>query len=127
MPQAMKSPCPAMVARRSVAWLLFGTCLVCQIALAAEPQIQPPAPARRTQLIALVRQDCGSCHGMSLKGGLGPALLPQTLRDKPADSLKWTVLQGRPGTPMPPWQRFLSEAEADWIVDQLQKGFPSEH
>jgi len=25
---------------------------------------------------------------------------------------------------MPPWQRFLSEAEARWIVEQLLAGFP---
>lgn len=124
----MKRSSTAMdLARHSLAWLLFGSGLVCQVALAADSLAQAPTAARRTELIALVRQDCGSCHGMSLKGGLGPALLPQTLRDKPADSLKWTILQGRPGTPMPPWQRFLSETEANWIVDQLQKGFPSEH
>ncbi|HJV84288.1 MAG TPA: cytochrome c [Noviherbaspirillum sp.] len=84
-----------------------------------------PAPVRRSELINLVRQDCGSCHGLTLKGGLGPALLPETLGDKPVESLKATILQGRPGTPMPPWKPFLTETEAEWIVHQLQKGFPS--
>ncbi|NMM28755.1 MAG: cytochrome c [Glaciimonas sp.] len=83
--------------------------------------------ARRVELISLVRQDCGSCHGLTLKGGLGPALLPEALKDKPADYLKSIILHGRPDTAMPPWQRFLSEAEAEWIVFNLQKGFPSEH
>ncbi|HYD93891.1 MAG TPA: cytochrome c [Noviherbaspirillum sp.] len=91
----------------------------------AEPRIPEPEPARRSELITLVRQDCGSCHGLSLKGGLGPALLPETLKDKPADSLVATIMQGRPGTAMPPWQRFMTEAEAEWVVMQLQKGFPS--
>ena len=85
-----------------------------------------PSPERARELVRLVRQDCGSCHGMSLKGGLGPPLLPEALRDKPADSLRYTVLLGRPGTPMPPWEAFLSEAEADWIVLQLMAGFPEE-
>lgn len=85
-----------------------------------------PSTTRRVELIRLVRQDCGSCHGLSLKGGLGPALLPQTLRDVPADSLLVVILQGRPGTAMPAWKRFLSEDEARWIVTQLQKGFPHE-
>ncbi|RZI43795.1 cytochrome c [Herbaspirillum sp. HC18] len=85
-----------------------------------------PDPARRTELIRLVRQDCGSCHGLTLKGGLGPALLPETLRDKPAESLTATILRGRPGTPMPPWNRFVNEQEAEWIVDNLQKGFPGD-
>lgn len=85
-----------------------------------------PDAARRAELVTLVRQDCGSCHGLTLKGGLGPALLPETLKDKSADYLKTVILHGRPNTAMPPWQRFLSEAEAEWIVFNLQKGFPDE-
>ncbi len=72
----------------------------------------------------LVRQDCGSCHGMTLRGGLGPALLPATLHDKPAEGLVATIYCGRPGTAMPPWKQFMSEAEAGWIVQQLMSGFP---
>ena len=83
-----------------------------------------PAPARQQELTHLLRQDCGSCHGMSLKGGLGPALLPESLAGKPADSLVATVLHGRPGTAMPGWSRFMSEAEAEWLVARLQGGLP---
>lgn len=82
---------------------------------------------RQAELVTMVRQDCGSCHGLTLKGGLGPALLPEALKDKPADYLKSVILHGRPDTAMPPWQRFLSEAEAEWIVSNLQKGFPGGH
>ena len=85
-----------------------------------------PPPERMRELVRMVRQDCGACHGLTLKGGLGPALLPETLREKPAESLRYTVLLGRPGTPMPPWNTFLTEAEADWIVRQLMTGFPEE-
>lgn len=85
-----------------------------------------PPPDRQRELVRMVRQDCGSCHGLTLKGGLGPALLPETLRDKPVESLRYTVLLGRPGTPMPPWNAFMNEAEADWIVRQLMQGFPEE-
>ena len=83
-----------------------------------------PTPARQKELIHLVRQDCGSCHGMTLQGGLGPALLPANLADKPAESLVATIVHGRPGTPMPPWHRFLAEDEARWIVAKLMAGFP---
>jgi cytochrome c55X len=79
---------------------------------------------RQAELIRLVRQDCGSCHGMRLTGGLGPALTPEALRDKPAEALIQTILQGRPGTPMPPWKDFISGPEAAWIVNGLKKGFP---
>ena len=88
-------------------------------ATAAEPDA-----ARQRELVRMVRQDCGSCHGMTLQGGLGPALLPETLRDKPPEGLAATIYYGRPGTPMPPWKSFLSEAEADWIVNKLMSGFP---
>ncbi|MBU3724682.1 MAG: cytochrome c [Burkholderiaceae bacterium] len=74
----------------------------------------------------MVRQDCGSCHGMRLTGGLGPALTPQALREKPVESLAVTIYSGRPGTPMPPWRAMLSYEEAQWIVEQLLSGFPEE-
>jgi cytochrome c55X len=81
-----------------------------------------PDAARQGELLRLLRQDCGSCHGMRLTGGLGPPLTPQALRDKPADSLAATIVAGRAGTAMPPWRPFLSETEAAWLVDRLQQG-----
>jgi cytochrome c55X len=84
---------------------------------------EPPA-ARRAELLHLVRQDCGSCHGLTLKGGLGPSLEPAALADKDAEQMSFVILNGRRGTAMPPWKPFLSEAEARWIVEQLKKGLP---
>lgn len=78
------------------------------------------------ELVRLVRQDCGSCHGMQLTGGLGQPLTPAALRDKPVDSLVATVIYGRPGTAMPPWKTILSEQDAEWIVNRLIEGFPQE-
>jgi len=99
--------------------------LLCLFASTVAAQTVPlPSPERRLQLVHLVRQDCGSCHGLTLHGGLGPPLTPAALRDKPVESLVATIYGGRPGTPMPPWHRFLSEDEARWIVDELRSGFP---
>lgn len=100
-------------------WVSTATAGSAQPAIAGEPDA-----VRQKELVRLVRQDCGSCHGMTLQGGLGPSLKPQSLQNKPVDSLVATIYNGRPGTPMPPWQRFLSEAEARWIVEQLLAGFP---
>lgn len=86
----------------------------------------PPTPARQRQLVHLVRQDCGACHGLTLRGGLGSALTPEALHGKPTGSLVATVLHGRPGTAMPPFKSLLSEDEARWIVAQLLNGFPHE-
>lgn len=99
--------------------LFFALFLVSTVAVAGAPDA-----ARQKELVHLVRQDCGSCHGMTLQGGLGPALLPATLKDKPAEGLAATIYFGRPGTPMPPWKQFLSEAEAAWIVEKLMSEFP---
>ncbi|MDR2851612.1 MAG: cytochrome c [Burkholderiaceae bacterium] len=76
------------------------------------------------QIAHWLRDDCGACHGLTLKGGLGLPLTREALAGKPAQSLVQTVLQGRPGTAMPPWAPFLSEREAQWLIEQLQAGTP---
>lgn len=98
--------------------------MVALAALAVGTARAEPQGERRLELINMVRQDCGSCHGMTLKGGLGPALVPATLADKPDISLVLTIMNGRPGTAMPGWSRFVSAPEAEWIVHRLKAGFP---
>ena len=100
-------------------WTGVALAFVVGTALADEP-----APARQAELVRLVREDCGSCHGRTLKGGLGPPLVAAALGDKPAESLKYTVLYGRRGTPMPGWRPFLTDADAEWIIARLREGFP---
>jgi cytochrome c55X len=73
-------------------------------------------------VLYLLKQDCGSCHGMTLKGGLGPSLLPAAIDGKPTELLVTTILEGRPATAMPPWKSMLSEDEAAWLVTQMQRG-----
>ena len=77
---------------------------------------------RQDELVYLLRHDCGSCHGMTLKGGLGPSLLPAALADLAAESLIDIILRGVPGTPMPPWNPELTPAEAAWLVRQIKEG-----
>lgn len=87
--------------------------------VAAAPVFAEPDAAA---LERLVRQDCGSCHGMTLKGGLGPALTPEALEGaRPADLVS-TILDGAPERAMPSWRPLLSEAEARWIADYLLTG-----
>ncbi len=77
---------------------------------------------RQRALVHLLRHDCGSCHGMTLRGGLGPPLTPAALEGKSKSALEATILFGRPGTPMPPWRGMLSESEARWLVEALKSG-----
>ena len=83
-----------------------------------------PSPARRAELTELVRQDCGACHGLTLKGGLGPSLEPAAMAERDVEQLTFVILDGRRGTPMPPWRGHLTESEARWIAEALKQGLP---
>jgi cytochrome c55X len=81
-----------------------------------------PAPARQKELTHLLIHDCGSCHGMTMKGGLGAPLTPASIADLPDETLIAIILDGIPGKPMPPWRGEISEDEALWLVRTLRKG-----
>lgn len=99
-------------------WLLLGLPAVASpLTTAAEPE-----PARQQEILYLLHQDCGACHGMNLKGGLGPALLPEQLSHLSEEQVAVTILHGRPGTPMPPWAPFLNPEEARWLAARLKSG-----
>lgn len=85
-------------------------------ALAAEDLLPP----RQRELRHLLDHDCGSCHGLTRRGGLGPALSPTALAERDDDFLIDTILFGRRGTPMPPWEGELTRSDARWLVDRLR-------
>jgi cytochrome c55X len=89
---------------------------------AAVPAIATDLAPDAAKLTKLVRQDCGGCHGLTLKGGLGKPLTADHLARWDRDQIAFIILDGVPGTPMPPWRPLLSEAEARWIADALKQG-----
>jgi cytochrome c55X len=91
------------------------------ILLAGTVNADEPSSARQQVINKLLKNDCGACHGLTLKGGLGPSLLPQALNNKSDDSLLQTIQQGRAGTPMPPWRDFLSKDETLWLIKKLRQ------
>jgi cytochrome c55X len=101
-------------------------CLVAALAatalVAASANGGQVAPAAAARLGNLVRQDCGSCHGLTLKGGLGKPLTAESVEQWDRDQLAAIILDGVPGTPMPPWRPLLTEVEARWIADMLKQG-----
>lgn len=103
---------------RKVFMLAF-VALAAAPAWAGEPTL---SPARQAELDYMLRQDCGSCHGMTFKGGLGSPLLPEHLEGKSEDALADVVLDGIPGTPMPPWRSLLTQPEARWMIARLRRG-----
>ena len=86
---------------------------------AVPPTLAEVSDERAAQLERLVRQDCGSCHGMTLRGGLGPDIRAATLAGTPREALVEVILDGLPETAMPPWRPLLTAEEAGWIADYL--------
>lgn len=95
--------------------------LIITLAFSASVMASEPDLARQQELRNMLAHDCGSCHGLTLKGGLGPSLLPEALVNKSEQFLVHTILEGRKGTAMPPWKPFMTEQEAFWIVQKLLK------
>ena len=77
---------------------------------------------RQKEILHLLKHDCGSCHGMTLKGGLGPSLKPDAINKMSTEQIVATITYGRPGTPMPPWKPFFNQQEIVWLTQQLQQG-----
>lgn len=103
-------------------WRLAAGTLLSSLLVSAYAGLPVLQPARQAELLSILQQDCGSCHGLTLKGGLGPSLLPEHLVGKSREFLVATVREGRPGTAMPPWGPILNDAEIGWMVDRLLAG-----
>jgi len=106
-----------MSSRPSVAFAFLAI-----LASAAPATAGEPPSARQKELRHLLEHDCGSCHGLTRKGGLGSALTPDTIADLPDETLVAIILDGIPGKPMPPWRGEITEGEALWLVHVLRKG-----
>jgi cytochrome c55X len=83
--------------------------------------------SRQSEILHLIRHDCGSCHGMTLKGGLGPPLTVERLGQRLTGELAGIIRNGIRETPMPPWEGILNDEEIAWMVKQLQQGLQDEH
>lgn len=76
---------------------------------------------RANELESLLRQDCGSCHGLKLTGGLGRPLTPEALSGKTDDYLFAAIRHGIPDTAMPAWDALLTESDIAWLVRRLSE------
>ena len=82
----------------------------------------PISDPRKAEIKNIILHDCGSCHGMTLKGGLGPNITASALQAKPSNYLFDTIRNGLAGTPMPPWLGILTEQEIHYLVELLTQG-----
>ncbi len=90
------------------------------IILMAAAASVPAGAQDAKRLEHIVIQDCGSCHGLTLKGGLGKPLTREALADTAPQSIASIILDGVPGTAMPPWRPLLTEDEALWMANYLK-------
>lgn len=97
-------------------WLIIGILLFASAGNAAGLDEE-----RRADLDHLLRHDCGSCHGINLDGGLGPALTPSLMRERSPEYLRTTIRDGVPGTAMPPWGSLLSDADIAYLAKTLRE------
>ncbi|WP_247597013.1 cytochrome D1 domain-containing protein [Hydrogenophaga sp. PAMC20947] len=67
----------------------------------ASAQTPPQTPESTARAAALYTEHCAACHGAQRTGGMGPALLPESLsRLRPAEALQ-VMTHGRVATQMP--------------------------
>lgn len=97
---------------RSLVLLLLSVC--------ASHATEITAP-RAAELKNMVLQDCGSCHGLTRKGGLGPDIRAKTLAGYEPAGLAVIIKHGIDDTAMPPWGPLLSDNEINWIAEYLLK------
>jgi len=120
---SVSNPTPASMSpdmpKRAQHLLLLGLAWLLPQAALAEAG-SPTSPVDPERLETLLYQDCGSCHGMTLRGGLGPALPQDRMQALSPEALTHIIRHGIPGTAMPGWQALLSEEEARWIAEHLQ-------
>jgi len=101
--------------------MLIRLLYLCISLLTYTQALADPSHERQEILRNMLKHDCGACHGLTLKGGLGPALLPENLATLSDDFLVKTIQNGRKGTAMPPWKPFITETETTWLVKLLRQ------
>ncbi len=120
MPEVRASGTASTPLRRGLH--VLGACAL--TVLLAAPALAEIPQERAAELEHLVIQDCGSCHGLTMKGGLGRPLTPEALAEAEPEGLALIILDGIPGTAMPPWRPILTEDEALWIAAWLKMETP---
>jgi len=77
------------------------------------------ADAQDAAAPALYQRHCAACHGADRLGGMGPALLPESLERLKKTDAQSTIRDGRVATQMPAFGPILADPEiaalADWI------------
>lgn len=71
--------------------------------------------------VADYAENCRECHGVNRLGGIGPALIPQTLGRMRGPNLVSVIRDGRAATQMPAFGDLLSDSRIDALSAFLQE------
>ena len=77
---------------------------------------------RQSELLDFVEQNCPACHGIRMRGSIGPALSKANLQYLSVNAVTLTILYGLTDKGMPAWEAQLSERDAYWIAEFLKRG-----
>ncbi|WP_339860068.1 cytochrome D1 domain-containing protein [Thalassospira alkalitolerans] len=113
------SPALRHLGKDLIVTTLFVTGLA-SYALADETTLKPDQFANASALYAT---HCTACHNGDRLGGMGPALLPESLERLRGNSIADVIAHGRPATQMPAFDQTLNTADiavlADWLRQPL--------
>ncbi len=88
-----------------------------KLILLAALLVLAPAGAGAQSVQKLYAEHCASCHGADRLGGMGPALLPESLARLRRDAAVKVIAEGRHATQMPRFDGKLGAAELRQIAD----------
>ena len=78
------------------------------------------APAAAADGPALYAKHCASCHGVDRVGGMGPALLPESLGRLKPEAAAGVIRDGRPATQMPGFAGTLTGADIAALAELIR-------
>ena len=78
------------------------------------------APAAAADAPALYAEHCSACHGADRLGGMGPALLPESLARLRPEAALDVIRDGRTATQMPGFAGTLGEADIGALVELVR-------
>ena len=91
--------------------------LVAAMLTCAGSTVWADASADKTR--ALYQDQCSSCHGGDRLGGIGPALIPETLKRMRGPLIANVILHGRPATQMPAFADQIAPEDVDLLAAYL--------
>ncbi len=106
---------------RLIACLLAGVLVAASATTLAQTAAGtvPPGAVSADGARRLYGEHCASCHGANRLGGMGPALLPESVERLRRPDAARTIREGRAATQMPAFAATLSAGEVDALVQWI--------